>query len=343
MVRAALVGLVVVAACQGGSDRPAAGSASAAPPPGSEAGFGTPPPLDDALEVTEDENDFAVEQGMAALAAFDADVQSKGRQILEQVEKEDRIAILMIGRPYHSDPGLNHGILEEFQVLGYPVLSMRSIPKDREWLARFFRDDLDKGRIETPLDIRDVWPENYSSNSAQKVWSAKFAARHPNIAILDLSSFKCGHDAPTYGIIDGITRESGTPYSALHDIDANKPSGSIKIRVKTYAHSLGLQQERLEDFSAKKQELAYRIDGKRLELLEMKRRATRERGTVDAEIAAVRERMSAYESRQAPAAPEPAPGDKGLIQLRRSREGGAAQTDNNNTTTAAAASASAGA
>ena len=48
--------------------------------------------------------------------------------ILETVEAENRVAVLMIGRPYHSDPGLNHGVLEEFQVLGYPILSMRSIP-----------------------------------------------------------------------------------------------------------------------------------------------------------------------------------------------------------------------
>ena len=79
--------------------------------------------------------------------------------------------------------------------------------------------------------------------------------------------FKCGHDAPTYGIIDSIIGAGGTPYSALHDIDANKPGGSIKIRVKTYAHSLKLHKERLEDVSAKKEELAHRIDQKRLELL----------------------------------------------------------------------------
>ena len=54
----------------------------------------------------------------------------------------------------------------------------------------------------------------------------------PNIVVLDLSSFKCGHDAPTYGLIDNIISSSGTPYSALHDIDANKPGGSIKIRVQ---------------------------------------------------------------------------------------------------------------
>lgn len=29
-------------------------------------------------------------------------------------------------------------------------------------------------------------------------------ARHPNVAVLDLSSLKCGHDAPTYGLIDSI-------------------------------------------------------------------------------------------------------------------------------------------
>lgn len=130
---------------------------------------------------------------------FDAEMQERGKMILEQVEKENRLAILMIGRPYHSDPGLNHSVLEEFQVLGYPILSMRSIPKDEEWLRRFFQSDIESGRVECALEVSDVWPENFSSNSEQKVWAAKFAARHPNVAVLDLSSFKCGHDAPTYG------------------------------------------------------------------------------------------------------------------------------------------------
>jgi hypothetical protein len=164
----------------------------------------------------------------------------------------------MVGRPYHSDPGLNHGIPEEFQVLGYPILSVRSLPRDMEYLARYFKDEVAAGQH--PLDINDVWPENYSANSAQKVWAVKFAARHPNVALLDLSSFKCGHDAPTYGIVDSIVRPAGTPYAALHDIDANKPGGSIKIRVKTYAHSLKLHEEALEDAARKRDELARSVD-----------------------------------------------------------------------------------
>ena len=121
----------------------------------------------------------------------------------------------MLGRPYHNDPGLNHSVLEEFQALGYPILSMRSLPRDKPTMDRLFAEDIAKGVIENGLDVTDVWPENYSTNSVQKVWAAKYASRHPNLACLDLSSFKCGHDAPTYGLIDSIIASASKAYSAL--------------------------------------------------------------------------------------------------------------------------------
>lgn len=219
------------------------------------------------LGMTEDENDFAIEQAFAAVDAFEAEMQRKGKEILGEVVADNRVALVMLGRPYHNDPGLNHSVLEEFQALGYPILSMRSLPRDEETLRPLFADDLAKGHIESPLDVTDVWPENYSTNSVQKVWAAKFAARHPNLACLDLSSFKCGHDAPTYGLIDSVIGSAGKAYSALHDIDANKPSGSIKIRVKTYAYTLMLLREKLEDQAQKKVELDRTLTAKKLELM----------------------------------------------------------------------------
>jgi predicted nucleotide-binding protein (sugar kinase/HSP70/actin superfamily) len=275
------------------------------------------------LGVTEDESDFACEQGWKAMAIVDADLQNKGKAILETVEEENRVAVLMIGRPYHSDPGLNHGVLEEFQVLGYPILSMRSIPKDPLWLNRFFESDMKAGRIETPLEVQDVWPENYSANSVQKVWAAKFAARHPNVVVLDLSSFKCGHDAPTYGLIDSIISSSATPYSALHDIDANKPGGSIKIRVKTYAHSLKLHEERLEDTGHRKDELKFRMEEKRLSLLELKRQQLEARKQQDPALEAMinetKEKVAAYSKRVEANRPKPNPvqeaKDAGLVRV----------------------------
>ena len=209
--------------------------------------------------MTQDEIDWAVDQGFAAMDEMDRILQTKGKQIIEELEREDKVGILVLGRPYHNDPGLNHGIPDEFQVLGYPILSIRSIPKDPLWLQRYFGSD-------EPLDINDVWPENFSANSVQKVWAARFAARHPNIAMLDLSSFKCGHDAPTYGLIDRMHTTAKAPYSALHDLDANKPGGSISIRVKTYGYKLDLVKEQLRDQSVARAELARRVAEKRREL-----------------------------------------------------------------------------
>ncbi len=190
------------------------------------------------LRITKDESDWAAEEGWKALAEQDAQMMQEGRAILDAAEENGEVAILMLGRPYHSDPGLNHEVLDEFQSLGFKTLSMRAIPKERDYLMRFFGKEVKEGIIADLFDIRDVWKENFSTNSAQKVWAAKFAARHPNVAVLDLSSFKCGHDAPTYAIIDRILGASRTPHLTLHDIDANKPGGSIKIRVKTFAYTL---------------------------------------------------------------------------------------------------------
>jgi len=272
------------------------------------------------LEVTEDESDFAAAQAWKALDKFNAIMEEKGKAILDQVEEENRVALLMLARPYHNDPGMNHSVMDEFQILGYPVLSIRSIPKEKKYLDRFFAKELKDGTVASSLDINEIWPENFSTNSALKVWAARFAAHHPNVACIDLSSFKCGHDAPTYGIIDNVINASDTPYSALHDIDANKPTGSIKIRVKTYAHSLKLYQERLDDVARAKAELAYRIDQKRVELLRLKQQQLQQRtGRMDPalaqQMADAVARMEAYERDNAPQTVEAGSKDPGFVPL----------------------------
>jgi hypothetical protein len=97
------------------------------------------------------------------------------------------------------------------------------------------------------MDIGDIWKNAYSENSSRKAWGAKYVARHPNLVALDLSSFKCGHDAPMYSMIEEVVESSGTPYFTFHDIDENKPAGAIKIRVETIAYFLGRYQDDLRD------------------------------------------------------------------------------------------------
>ena len=185
------------------------------------------------LGLSREENDRATTAGFDALDQCEAEMRRQARETLDQLEREDRIGIVMLGRVYHHDPGLNHEIMEEFQKLGYPVFSQSTLPLDEDLLERMFGDEVRAGLITHPLDISDVWKNRYSTSTNHKVWAAKFTARHPNLVALEVSSFKCGHDAPIYGVIEGIIEDSGTPYFSFKDLDENNPTGSIRIRVET--------------------------------------------------------------------------------------------------------------
>ena len=195
------------------------------------------------LGLSEEENDRAIEAGFEALKNYETSIRKRARQVLDQLEREDRIGIVMLGRPYHHDPGLNHEILEEFQKLGYPIFSQNTLPLDDDMLERLFGEEVRAGVITSPLDITDAWKNSYSCSTNHKVWAAKFTARHPNLVALEISSFKCGHDAPIYGVVEGIIEQSGTPYFCFKDLDENKPSGSIRIRVETIDYFLRRYRE----------------------------------------------------------------------------------------------------
>lgn len=196
------------------------------------------------LGLTQEENHRAVEEGYKAVDAFyNVTLRGAARSTLEQLEAEDRLGIVLLARPYHNDPGLNHEILEEFQKLGYPVFTMDSLPIDDDILWRLFGDEVRAGIIKHPMDISDVWKNSYSENTSRKIWAAKYTARHPNLVALELSSFKCGHDAPIYTVVEETVQNAGTPYFCFKDIDENKPSGSIRIRVETIGYFLKRYRE----------------------------------------------------------------------------------------------------
>ena len=168
----------------------------------------------------------------------------QARDMLDQLEREDRIGIVMLGRVYHHDPGLNHEIMEEFQKLGYPIFSQSTLPLDEDHAGAPLRRRSARGGYQ---HIRSTSATRgrirYSCSTNHKVWAAKFTARHPNLVALEISSFKCGHDAPIYGVIEGIIEQSGTPYFCFKDLDENKPSGSIKMRWKRFDYFLRRYRE----------------------------------------------------------------------------------------------------
>ena len=195
------------------------------------------------LGLSRRENRRAVEAGYEALAGYMHRMRRRAREVLDTLVREKRLGIVVLGRPYHNDPGVNHDILVEFQKLGYPVFTQESLPIDADVLERLFGDEVRAGAISSPMSIADVWKNAYSENTNRKVWAAKYVARHPNLVALEISNFKCGHDAPIYATVEEIVERSGTPYFAFKDLDENRPGGSIRIRVETIACFLARYRE----------------------------------------------------------------------------------------------------
>ena len=211
------------------------------------------------LGLSAEENARAVAIAYQALADYEAEIRKRARAVLDQLEREDRIGIVVLGRPYHHDPGVNHEILEEFQKRGYPVLSQSTLPLDRDLLERLFGEEVRAGAIHDPLDISDVWKNSFSASTNHKLWAAKFTARHPNLVALELSSFKCGHDAPIYGVIESIVEQSGTPYFSFKDLDENRPLSSIRLRVETIDYFLKRYRETIAARRRAEQETAAQL------------------------------------------------------------------------------------
>ena len=197
------------------------------------------------LDLHPYENDLAVHEGLRVLEEWDAENRQRGQEIIDELVENDRLGFVVLARPYHNDEGINHEILIKLQRLGYPILSQDSLPIDREFLDPLFQDDLDEGIISHPTEINDVWQMAYSENSSRKIWAAKVAARHPNLVALELSNFKCGHDAPTYIVIERIISTSKTPFFTFRDLDENDPGGAIKIRLETIDYFLKREREKM--------------------------------------------------------------------------------------------------
>jgi predicted nucleotide-binding protein (sugar kinase/HSP70/actin superfamily) len=201
-------------------------------------------------DLTRLETEVAVARAYAALEEFNERLRVRSREVLENCARENRPCLLVLGRPYHMDPGIGHDIESELQAHGYPVLWGQHLPVDTDILGWLFGADVAAERLHSPYDISDIWPSSYSANTNEMFWAARYGARMPWIACtIRFASYECGMDQPTYTPVQAITERSGTLYFAFQDLDATKPAGSVRIRVETIAYYLA---QRADEIIARK-------------------------------------------------------------------------------------------
>jgi predicted nucleotide-binding protein (sugar kinase/HSP70/actin superfamily) len=143
---------------------------------------------------------------------------------------------------------LRHGSMSrsELRIIGDADYRQGLLPLDKDLLERLFGGQLRTGVIRSPFDISDVWKQSLSASSNHKLWAAKFVARHPNLISVELSSFKCGHDAFISRTIEDIIERSGKPHFSFRDLDENRPLASIRIRVETMHYFLRQYERNLQ-------------------------------------------------------------------------------------------------
>ncbi len=166
----------------------------------------------------------ASETSAACKAAWDElqncrrDIQKKGEETLEFLEKSGKKGIVLAGRPYHIDPEINHGIPELINSYGLAVLSEDSIAH--------------LGTIERPIIVMDQWV--YHSRLYR---AASYVKTRDDLDMIQLNSFGCGLDAVTTDCVNDILSSGGKIYTVLK-IDEVNNLGAARIRIRSLIAAL---------------------------------------------------------------------------------------------------------
>ena len=168
--------------------------------------------------VTADEISRAVDKGVAEMEKFRRDIKTFGENLLQRIKNSGEHAILLVGRPYHVDPEINHGIAEMIQSYNLPILSEDCV-------------------YHTKIDSPQISVVNQWSYHARLYHAAQFAAENPNVTLIQLSSFGCGLDALTIEQVKEILEAHGRIYTMIK-LDEVSNLGAARIRLRSLLAAL---------------------------------------------------------------------------------------------------------
>ena len=153
-----------------------------------------------------------------------ADIRKEGARILKQMESEGKCGIALVGRPYHLDPEINHGIPEMIASYGLTVFTEDSLPVDFN--------------PQRPVRVNDQWVYHSRLYTA-----AEFVRERNDIELIQLNSFGCGLDAVTCDQVCEILENSNKLYTVLK-IDEVNNLGAARIRIRSLLAAMKMRRER---------------------------------------------------------------------------------------------------
>ncbi len=145
--------------------------------------------------------------------SFRHEMQELGERTLAHMEAEGIMGLVLAGRPYHADPGINHGIPELINALGMAVLTEDAVAH--------------LSKVERPLRVVDQWTYHSRLYAA-----ADFVSTRADLELVQLNSFGCGLDAVTTDQLQDILIARGKIFTTLK-IDDFSNLGAARIRLRS--------------------------------------------------------------------------------------------------------------
>ena len=153
-------------------------------------------------------------------------VRAHGREIIRRAREEGRQMIVLAGRPYHTDPEVNHGIDKLIAGFGVAVLTEDAVC---DHVRKF------------PVGVLNQWTYHSRLYAA-----ARYIAAQPDMNLVQLVSFGCGVDAITTDEVREILEAEHKIYTQIK-IDEITNLGAVKIRLRSLFAAIRQQQGEEEE------------------------------------------------------------------------------------------------
>lgn len=167
----------------------------------------------------------AFNEGLAAYNEFRKQIAQKGLEIIEHARKNNRLLVVLAGRPYHTDTLINHRTPDILSSMGVDVISEDAVPAAKN-------ETLDD------LQIMSQWAyPNRIYQAAQWV-----AEQDEQVQFVQLNSFGCGPDAISIDENNEILRSKGKNNTLIR-VDEISSTGSVRLRLRSMVESLKIKQK----------------------------------------------------------------------------------------------------
>ena len=178
------------------------------------------------LGVDERKARQAVRKGFEAQKEYERQVKELNWRIYRKSREEGRLTLLLAGRPYHTDPLVQHKLSELIASMGVSVIT----------------EDIVRHDSNIPLpDTHMVSQWSYTNRILKAArW---VAGEGSHVHMVEITSFGCGPDAFLLDEAAGLLRRYGKSLTQLKVDDVNN-IGSLKLRVRSLIESLKLNRRR---------------------------------------------------------------------------------------------------